>query len=251
MVDPRIIAHKEVIPVNGFHAAFLPKLDAIVISDLHIGYEEELAKQGIFLSKTQLDELIKKLENLVKIIKTKRLIVNGDLRHGFSKITKMQRKELERFFLNTTSYYKEVILIKGNHDNYVKPIAEDFKISVEDYLFEKEILLIHGHKDNEKLAKKSKVIVIGHEHPSILLRDNYGQPNKFLAFIYFPTIFNSVLVMLPPFSKFASGNLIELDKNKLLSAFAKKYAILEEGIPFVVYQEVGVVELPKLSLLFY
>ncbi len=249
MVDPSYVAHKEIIPINGFPAAFLPKLDATVISDLHIGYEDELARQGIFISKSQLDELIKKLDDLIKTVKTKRLIINGDLRHGFSKITKAQRKEIELFFLSTTSYYKEVLLIRGNHDNYIRPIAANFKIEVMDYLVEKEILITHGHKDHELLARKNKIIVIGHEHPSILLRNSNGQPTKFLAFIYFPTIFNSVLVILPPFSKFASGNVIELNKNKLLSVFTKKYAIIEEGIPFVIYQEIGTIELPKLSLL--
>lgn len=243
------IAFKEVIPLNGIPAAYIRRLDASVICDLHLGYEEELAKKGIILNKTQLDELLETLNKMNEIAPTKRLIINGDVRHGFEKINKSQRKEIERFFLNVSSKYHEVILIRGNHDNYVKPIAQELGAQVLDYIFEKELLITHGHKEYEEFARKSIAIVIGHEHPAIMLRDQKGYETKLVSFIYFPTILGNVLVLTPPFSKYATGNLIELNREKFLSVFCKKYAIIEEGVPFVVHRELGTIELPKLALL--
>lgn len=245
----RTIALKEVIPISGFPAALIPSLDSTVICDLHIGYEEELVEQGIILPKTQLERLINTIEEITKIVKTKRLIINGDLRHGFKKINKRQRKEIERFLLHISSYFKEAMIIKGNHDNYIKPIAKEYGIAFLDSLFEKEIFITHGHKENQTLTKKSKIIVIGHEHPAIILRDSYGNQAKFLSFIYFPTKLKNYLILLPPFSSFAGGNLIS--RENLLSDYTKKYAILGEGIPFVIYPGIGTIELPKLSLIGY
>ncbi|HLI46236.1 MAG TPA: metallophosphoesterase [Geobacterales bacterium] len=251
MLDIRKVAFHDAIPLSGIPALLVPSLSATVISDLHLGYEEELYKEGILLSKTQVEDLQKKLEEMHRLVSTKRLIINGDIRHGFGKITRSQRKELERFFLHASGYYEEILVIRGNHDNYLKSVLNDLKIQLLDQLYENEILIMHGHKEHAEFVKKSKIIIIGHEHPALILRDEHGQQSKFLAFLYLPTILKNILILIPPFSKFAGGNVITNDKRTLLSIVSRKYAILEEGIPFVIYEGLGTVELPRMAFLSY
>jgi putative SbcD/Mre11-related phosphoesterase len=247
MKDIRTVVLKEVIPFNGIPAVYIPSLNATVISDLHLGYEEELVKKGILLKRTQLEEIIKEIDKIQETINTKKLIINGDIRHGFGKITNVQKKELEIFLLHAFNYYETIIAIRGNHDNYLKPILKNFGIELLEFFYEKGILILHGHKEQLNLVKDSEIIIIGHEHPALLLKDNNGQYSKFLSFLFLPTILGNVLVILPPFSKYAGGNIF--NKENLLSEITKKYALIEEGIPFVLYEDLGTVELPKLSLL--
>jgi len=249
-LDIKKIAFKEIIPFNGLPALFVPALDATIISDLHLGYEDELYKEGILLARTQLEELQKKLDQVYNTIKTKRLIINGDIRHGFGKITKSQRLELERFIFHALGYYEKILAIRGNHDNYLKSILRDLGIEFLDFYWEKEILILHGHREND-LVKKSRIIILGHEHPALILKDENGQSSKFFAFIFLPTKLKNILVLMPPFSKFAGGNTITLNRDNFLSTIAKKYAIIEEGIPFIIHEEIGTIELPKISLLSY
>jgi len=240
---------QEVIPISGIPALFIPKLNATVIADIHIGYEKELLNKGIFLLKNQEEELLSRIENMFSIARSKRLIINGDLKHTFKKPNKKEVKSIENFLLKVTAYYKEVIFIKGNHDTYVKGILKNYNIELLEYFSEKSILILHGHKENEKLLKEHDIILIGHEHPSILVRNEFGQTVKLIAIIYVPTLLENVLIILPPFSLLAPGTPINsyFIKEKFLSPITKKYAIIEEGIPYVIDKNLGTIEFPKIK----
>jgi len=240
---------KKAIPFNGLPSLFVPKIDATVIADIHIGYERELMEKGIFLLKNQEEELILRIEEIVSNVKSKRLIINGDLKHTFKKPTKKEIKSIEKFLLKVTAYYKEVIFTKGNHDTYVKGILRNYNIELLDYFSEKSVLILHGHKDYEELVKEHEMIIIGHEHPSILIKNEFGQTLKLISFIYFPTILGNILIVLPPFSLLASGTPINsyFIREKFLSPITKKYAIIEEGIPYVIYKNLGTIEFPKIK----
>jgi putative SbcD/Mre11-related phosphoesterase len=240
---------QEAIPISGIPALFIPKLNATVIADIHIGYEKELMEKGIFLLKNQEEELLSRVENMFSIVKSKRLIINGDLKHTFKKPSKKEVKSIENFLLKVTAYYKEVIFIRGNHDTYVKGILKNYNIEMLEYFSEKSILILHGHKENERLLKEHDMILIGHEHPSILIRNEFGQTDKLIAIIYVPTLLENVLIILPPFSLLASGTPINSYsiKEKFLSPITKKYAIIEEGIPYVIDKNLGTIEFPKIK----
>lgn len=238
-------------PISGIPAVRIKKINTTVISDIHIGYEEELARSGIFLPKSQLDSLLNRINELYNASKTKRIIVNGDLKHSFARPSKRISKEISIFLGALASYYEDVVIIKGNHDNYIANIAKRHNIDVIDYLSEENILIIHGHKDpGKELLEKNEYIIIGHEHPSVGIRDEIGHLNRFIVILYTPTIINNIIIVLPPFSLLSTGTLISTkSRDSLLSPILKKYGILEEAIPFIIEKELGLIELPKLQLL--
>ncbi len=73
------------------------------------------------------------------------------------------------------AHAKEVVLVKGNHDTFLAPIARKREIPIVDFYFpgkKKDICITHGHKIwKDKEFLRLKIIIIGNEHPSISLRD--------------------------------------------------------------------------------
>jgi len=246
-VDIRKTYIKDIIPINGLPAIFIPKLNSTVISDLHIGYENELVMKGIFLYKDYTEQIIKRIEKIFSIIKSKKIIINGDLKHKFSKFTKKEKRKIASFLFFIKNLYEDIIIIRGNHDTYLRPIAKEYSIEILDYYYDKNILILHGHKKFHDL-EDSEIVIIGHEHPSLLLKDEYGHFKKYPAILFFPTILNNVLVVLPSFSYLQTGNPINKDftKNTFLSEITKNFAIVEEGIPLVI-KEGKTIELPRLK----
>jgi len=63
--------------------------DHLIISDLHIGLEEALNKQGILIPRFQFKEIKQRLEPLL-LKKIKVIVINGDLKHEFGTISEQE-----------------------------------------------------------------------------------------------------------------------------------------------------------------
>jgi len=70
----------------------------LIISDIHIGYEEELNKKGILIPRLSFIEIGKRLEKIMKEVKGKidTIIINGDIKHEFGTISVAIRKIISR-----------------------------------------------------------------------------------------------------------------------------------------------------------
>ena len=135
-------------------ALWLEKEQALIISDLHLGYEEMLEKRGILTPKVQLKDIIERLNNILKNIKPKTIIINGDLKHEFGNILNQEWRDTLRLFNFLEKHCEEIIIVKGNHDLFLGPLAKRnniqlFNQKIINYLknFAPDILLI-GHVFN-------------------------------------------------------------------------------------------------------
>jgi len=61
--------------------------DVLIISDIHIGYEEALNKRGMMVPRFQFKILRERIIKILKKYKPSLVIVNGDLKHEFGKIS--------------------------------------------------------------------------------------------------------------------------------------------------------------------
>jgi putative SbcD/Mre11-related phosphoesterase len=117
---------------------------------------------------------------------------------------------------------KQVVLVQGNHDNILGPIAAFKKIKIEKhgFFFEKtKIFVAHGDKIPEtKEFKKSKITIIGHEHPAISLRDKTKQ-ETFKCFLK-GKFRKKDLIVLPSMSSIAYGT--DVKRQEILSPFLQK-----------------------------
>lgn len=199
---------------------WMPEENVLIINDLHIGYEQALRINGILVPKHQLEEIIQIMENILNKIRIKAktkpntIIINGDLKHEFGKILKQEWSEVLKFLDFLLKHCKEIIIIQGNHDRIIKPIAEKKGVKVVKEFRMGESLVVHGDQLIETDAKR---IIIGHEHPAITIRKG-GKYEKYKCFLK-GKWHQKELIAVPSFNPLLEGT--DVLKEKLLSPFLK------------------------------
>jgi putative SbcD/Mre11-related phosphoesterase len=158
---------------------YLRNEDTLVFADLHLGYEEELRKMGMLVPRFQYAEVIAHLEKVIFSIKKKgriaRAVINGDLKHEFGRISEQEWSEVVRFLSFLEKHFDETVLVRGNHDNILGPIAGRKGLSVVDHIFldKENSYIAHGQKiPDDVVFKKAQVVIIAHDHPAVSLRDS-------------------------------------------------------------------------------
>lgn len=196
--------------------------DHLIISDLHLGYEGALNAQGFMIPRLQYKKILKRLKEILSRTEAKKIIVNGDLKHEFGKISKQEFKEIEDFINFLKEEFEEIILIKGNHDNFTRFIAENKGLDVYDSYSVDNFLILHGDKIPENQIKEDNII-IGHEHPSIGLRSG-ERVEKIKCFLKGNWNFKNLIVM-PSFNFISEGS--DILQEKSISPFLKGISLDE------------------------
>ncbi|MDO5852230.1 MAG: metallophosphoesterase [Methanobacteriaceae archaeon] len=186
--------------------------DSLVICDLHLGYETALNQNGILIPQFQYKKIINKLYKIREKTCANKIIINGDLKHSFQKIQKQENKEILGLLDYLDKYYDEIIIIKGNHDNLTQYITQERNIILKDYYIEDNYYITHGHQIPESIPENIKTIIIGHEHPSITLR-NHERIEKIK--IYLTGLWNNKNLIVQPTFKFLSYGQDMLQKRTL------------------------------------
>lgn len=197
---------------------YIKKEKTLIISDIHLGFEESLNQQGILLPRFQFKETMERLEKIISKLEIKKIIINGDLKHEFGNISDTEWKNS----LELMDYLKkdrEIILIKGNHDKIIKPIAEKRNLKLYSYYRLNDIYICHGDfipKDED--FKNSRIIIIGHEHPAVSIGTKIRKETYkcFLKGKYK----DKDLIVMPSFNVITEGTNIL--KEKLLSPFLQQ-----------------------------
>ena len=196
--------------LDGLPIAYIRSLDALVLSDLHLGYESHMAKKGVFIPKANLKKILGELEVALRIKKARQIIVVGDIKNDFSTVGDDEFNELYEIIQLCKKKKVELMLIKGNHDNFIDRYKESFRIGVfsneariEGYLF------FHGDKVPKLTGKRPRMLISGHEHPSIGIVKSIGSTEKLRCFLS-GTYRGIGLLILPAISYFAAGTDINL-----------------------------------------
>ncbi|MCK9151196.1 metallophosphoesterase [Methanobacterium alcaliphilum] len=198
--------------------------DYLIISDLHFGYEHSLNRDGLMIPKFQFEKILDRLESINSTVKSKKIVINGDLKHDFGKINRQEWKEVHSFLSFIEDNFEEIILIKGNHDNFTPYIARKFDLDLKETFRFDNNLILHGHFIPENINELSdENIIIGHEHPCIGLRSG-ERVEKIKCFL--KGSFNEKnLIVMPSFNFVSEGS--DVLHEKLLSPFLKKSSINE------------------------
>jgi uncharacterized protein len=155
----------------------LKKENIVVIGDVHLGYEEAMTKQGILMPRFQFKDTIERLEKIFSTLKTESkkleaVVVNGDLKHEFGSISDQEWREILKLIDFFMIHSKQVILIKGNHDVKLSPIARKRDITLVENIAINDKFICHGHVVPEsKEFEKAKTLIVGNEHPAVSLSD--------------------------------------------------------------------------------
>ena len=196
-------------------ALYLEKEKILIIADLHIGLEEAMNKEGVFVPRFQLKEIMQRLKKILSNLAVKKIIINGDIKHEFGTISDQEWRDTLKV-LDYLSEKAAIILIKGNHDTILGPIAEKRNVKITDYYKINDITILHGHKIIPA-ALSTKTLIIAHEHPAISFRERRDE--KFKCFLKGKWK-NKILIVQPSFNFVVEGT--DIKKEALLSPFLQK-----------------------------
>ena len=232
--------------VDALPALYIRPYKALVVADAHLGYEEEAARHGVFMPRFQLARFLDVLEQAFNTVDAERVIIAGDLKHRFDGLGRLERREVTRAINFIKERVEEVIVVKGNHDNYLPILKDRLGFELVEHLILGEYAIIHGHKPLPPEAR-GKIVIMGHEHPSIAIRDSIGTVGKFPCFLR-GTLKDGVtrVVVLPAIGAYQTGSKVTLNPSTYLSPILKEEAVLEDLEPIIVDEEIGVLELPRL-----
>ena len=243
LYKPRNIPFESIYIIPGEPALYISKYDAIIINDLHLGFEEALARgldysdkaakyfPGMIVPRIQLKKIKESLRNIYNLVKPRRIIINGDLKHAFDRLLRQERREtreLLEFILNDLGI-KDLKIIRGNHDNFLRMILRDYGLELQRELEidigSEKILVTHGHVDVD--ITEYDAVIIGHEHPSLRCFGTYKLP----SFLFIPTRTDNYVIVVPAIGPYQSGTTITPSASEYLSPIIKKHCVIEQGKP--------------------
>ncbi len=202
--------------LSPFHAIYCRDGDALAIADLHLGYEASLQAEHVAMPRFQMKQIFERIDWLLKRFDPATVIINGDLKHEFSRNKGQEWDEVEELLDRLEG--RDVIVVRGNHDNYLRNIlaGRGLEMAESHTIPEGRITFRHGHLTGETW---NGFMIFGHEHPVIRFRDEVGAKVQLPCFLYDET--NGLMVM-PAFSPLASGTDVISPESEFMNPSLRK-----------------------------
>ena len=229
----------EILPgvrVTNDRCLILDEGPTAVLGDLHLGYDSALEEEGMYIPRINTESIRDALNNVLSEYEPKRMVLLGDIKHDFKRSRRDARAEVRKIMKLLTEAL-EVIVVKGNHDNFLQNILSDIGLTAVDHVNIGGFRLEHGHFDS-----KARPVIIGHEHPSIRIPGAVSGGMKIHCFVHQR---NDGVIVLPPFSPFSAGNDLVLDKRCIMAPALSSSDYPDADIYGV--SEVGIIIMGKLK----
>ena len=208
---------------------YRPK-DVVIVTDFHLGYESAMHDEGISLPEIQKEKILDNISDIKNRYQPETMIVLGDFKHDFGRSKDRVFSEI----LDVMDYMLEdstLIMIKGNHDNYLKNYTRLKEVTLHEVKMKLDhMTLSHGHEEIEW----EDLLMIGHEHPAIVIKDEVGSSMKFPCFLYDE---EEKVLILPSIDPMRSGRDIITSSSFFSKSIASLepanfhvYAISEDGL---------------------
>jgi len=197
-------------------ALWFPVEKILCISDLHIGYENSLNSAGVFLPRFQFEQILSDLKRIFeKTGKVKEVIINGDLKHEFGRISEQEWNETLKVLRFLQENSEKIVIVKGNHDKSLEPIVRRMEIELEDFYVRGNTCFSHGERlIPECFDRKIERIVLGHRHPAVSIADKYKE-ERYKCFLV-GKYRKKEVVILPSFFPLIEGSDIVNSDSDLL-----------------------------------
>lgn len=182
---------------------------AIIISDIHFGFEAELGDKGIRIP-SQTWKITEMLIKLIEEQNPREIIILGDLKHKIPLSSSIEWEEMPRAIQKIREIGVDVTLVPGNHDGGIKKILGNAVKYAPSSGFliegERRFFMYHGHRWPNVDIVKSDLVFMGHLHPMVNLKTDVGS-----------------IVKKPVWM------LIEGDKKNLIKTFKERYSVRLKG----------------------
>ena len=144
---------------------------ALVVADLHIGWESTLAEKGFHIP-AQVGKMYKALEELLRAFEPDVLVFLGDVKHTIAGAEAEEWAQIPAFFEALSGLTNRIIVVPGNHDGRIDALLpDDVELSGSGGLELWGFGLFHGHAWPDPDVLACKTLVIGHMHPVVSFRE--------------------------------------------------------------------------------
>ena len=204
----------------------------LLISDLHLGLEKEMARKGFRLPSHTV-KMAERVRDLVEKFGTSRLAVLGDVKHSVGKVEDVDWSAVPWFFDTMLDLFESVEVVPGNHDGNLKTVLPQ-RVRLHDSQGavlgrgRGRIGVAHGHAWPSKEAIASRNLVIGHSHFTYEMRDNLSSKTRESVWVFTRYGVRGLmegagygqtgrgegkLTIMPPFNRLVGGQPINRGKS--------------------------------------
>ena len=143
----------------------------LIVADLHFGIEADLAAHGLHFRSRSAD----RLERLLKIIDradADALVLLGDIKHSIPSLTRQEFYEMPGI-LESLRDRIPLKVFPGNHDIGIERFVRTTRLMPKEGAVIDGVGYLHGHM-YPSAALSGHLMVAGHHHPLLSLRDDVG-----------------------------------------------------------------------------
>ncbi len=226
------------------------KRKVLVIADLHVGIEAEYHDAGVTLP-SQTKGLLRRIKSLVEDTGAEEIVLLGDVKNSIGAIAQQEADEVPNF-LKAVADIVPVHIVPGNHDGSLSKLVpgwadypELITVHPATGIVIEGVGLFHGHSYPTPEVAKQKVVVMGHQHPSVAFRDDLGTRMSEVCWMRAPIAEEPFLkrygekpdgeaIVMPAFSEYGSGSPVNEDDDLLGPFLRNGYVDLEKAKVFLI-----------------
>ncbi|MDP3395930.1 MAG: metallophosphoesterase [Methanoregula sp.] len=143
----------------------------LIVADLHFGIEADLAAHGLHF-KSRSERRLERLHKVIDSTKPDELVLLGDVKHSIPSLTWQEYHEMPKI-LDSLRTRLPLHVFPGNHDVGIERFLHGGESRPKDGAVLDGVGYLHGHMiPSPELA--GHLVVIGHHHPLLSLRDEVG-----------------------------------------------------------------------------
>ena len=204
----------------------------ILVSDLHLGLEKELARKGFRVPSYSV-KMVDRIRDMADGTRATRNVKLGDVKHSVGKVQDIDLGVLPWFFDMMLDLFGSVEVVPGNHDGGIKtllPARVRLHPSSGMVLGQgrERVGVAHGHAWPSREAISTGRLVIGHSHFTYEMKDSLGGRSResvwLLASFSVPELLQKAgylpsrrkegrIAVMPPFNRMVGGQPINTQKS--------------------------------------
>ena len=143
----------------------------LIVADTHFGIEADLAAHGLHFRSRSAGRL-ERLKKTIGLAKPDKLVLLGDVKHSIPTLTRQEYDELPKI-LEELRAIVPLRVFPGNHDIGIERFLRNDEIMPREGAVLDGVAYLHGHMyPAPELG--GHLIVVGHHHPLLSIRDEVG-----------------------------------------------------------------------------
>lgn len=220
----------------------------LLISDLHLGLEKEMAKKGFRLPPYSM-KMVQRVRDISEQFGTRRLAVLGDVKHTVGKVEDIDWGVVPWFFDTMLDLFEAVDIVPGNHDGSIKTVLPPRVVLHSSHgtvlgSGAGRVGVAHGHAWPSEEAIATRNLVIGHSHFTYEMKDSLGSRSREAVWVSAEYDVKELmegagyeskakgkgkLTVMPPFNRMVGGQPINRSKSFQFGPVLSSRSVALEG----------------------